>query len=129
MPRPRKIRCVESVPGTTYFKPRGIPLHFLEEIILSVEEIEAIRLKDIENLDGEEAAERMKISRPTFQRVLDSARKKIADGLVNGKALRIEGGNYQLISKKIFCRKCRYELNTKDEGCCPICQAVINEQE
>jgi len=91
------------MPGVTYFKPAGIPLRSLEEIHLSVEEAEAIHLKDLEGLEQEEAAEIMNISRSTFQRVLSSARKKIADALLNGKALRIAGGNYELatISKNI----------------------------
>jgi len=84
------------MPGVTYFKPAGIPLRFLGENRLSIEEIEAIRLRDIERLEQVDAAKQMNISRPTFQRVLASARRKIADSLLTGKALRIEGGNYKL---------------------------------
>jgi predicted DNA-binding protein (UPF0251 family) len=94
MPRKSKCRRVEFLPEITYFKPAGIPLRFLEEVKLSLEETEAIRLRDIEGLEQEQAAERMHISRPTFQRVLSTARKKIADALLNGKAIRIGGGNY-----------------------------------
>ena len=96
MPRPIKCRRVAFMPGVTYFKPAGIPMRMLDEICLSVEEAEAIRLKDLEDLDQEQCAERMNISRPTFQRVLGSARKKIADVLLNGKAIRIEGGNFEI---------------------------------
>ena len=96
MARPVKCRRVAFMPGVTYFKPAGIPMRMLEEICLSVEEAEAIRLKDLEDLDQEQCAERMNISRPTFQRVLESARKKIADVLLNGKAIRIEGGNFEI---------------------------------
>jgi len=71
----------------------------LEETVLTVDEFEAIRLKDLEGLDQANAAEKMKISQPTFFRLLDSARKKIADALVNGKAIRIEGGEYKLFKK------------------------------
>jgi predicted DNA-binding protein (UPF0251 family) len=78
------------MPGLTYFKPAGVPLRFLDEVRLSIEEVEAIRLKDIDDLDQEQCAGKMNISRPTFQRVLESARKKIADALLNGKAVRIE---------------------------------------
>ena len=96
MPRPFRCRRVSFIPGVTYFKPAGIPLRVLEENRLSMEEIEAVRLKDLEHLEQEECAEKMNISRPTFQRVLASARKKIADSVVFGKALRIEGGNFEL---------------------------------
>ncbi len=96
MPRPPKCRRVAFLPGATYFKPAGIPLRVLDEVRLSVEEAEAIRLKDLEGLEQEQSAERMNISRPTFQRVLASARQKIADALLNSKAIRIEGGNFEV---------------------------------
>jgi uncharacterized protein len=73
-------------------------MRFLSEVCLSVEEAESIRLKDLEELDQEQCAEHMNISRPTFQRVLASARKKIADALLNGKAVRINGGNYETVN-------------------------------
>jgi predicted DNA-binding protein (UPF0251 family)/predicted Fe-Mo cluster-binding NifX family protein len=96
MARPLKCRRVEFLPNTTYFKPAGIPLKDLEEVVISIEEVEAIRLKDLEGLEQEEGAEKMNISRPTFQRVLASARQKVADALLNGKAMRIEGGNFEI---------------------------------
>ncbi len=96
MPRPLKCRRVALLPNVTYFKPAGIPLRALDEVRLSVEEAEAIRLKDLEGLEQEQGAERMNISRPTFQRVLASARQKIANALLNGKAIRIEGGNFEI---------------------------------
>jgi len=71
-------------------------LRFLDEVRLSIEELESVRLKDLEDLDQEQCAQRMNISRPTFQRVLESSRKKIADALLNGKAIKIEGGAYEL---------------------------------
>ncbi len=95
MPRPPKWRRVEFLPEITYFKPAGVQLKQLEEIILTVEELEAIRLKDLEGLEQEECAERMGISRPTFCRIINSARSKIADALIKAKAIRIEGGKYQ----------------------------------
>ncbi len=91
------------MPGVTYFKPAGIPLRALEEIRLTVEEAEAIRLKDLEGLEQEEGAEKMNISRPTFQRVLASARQKIADALLKGKAIRIEGGNFEMSPRRFLC--------------------------
>ncbi len=96
MSRPFKCRRICFIPGVTYFKPAGIPLRFLEENSLSLEEMEAIRLRDMEHLEQVGCARKMNISRPTFQRVLASARQKIADSLLSGKALRIGGGNYEL---------------------------------
>ncbi len=92
MPRPFCPRHVQFVPGTTYFKPAGVPLRELEEVVLALDELEALRLADLQGLYQEQAAEQMKISRPTFARVVESARKKVADALSNGKALRLEGG-------------------------------------
>ncbi len=103
MSRPFKCRRVASMPGVTYFKPAGIPLRSLEEIRLSVEEAEALRLKDLEGLEQEQGAEKMNVSRPTFQRVLASARKKMADALLNGKAIRIEGGNFEIAHRRFRC--------------------------
>jgi uncharacterized protein len=96
MPRPVKCRRVSFLPQAQYFKPAGVPIRDLEEICLSVEELEAIRLKDIEGMEQEEGAEKMNVSRPTFQRILTSARQKIADALFNGKAIRIQGGNFEI---------------------------------
>ena len=103
MARPFKCRRVAFMPGVTYFKPAGIPLRALEEIRLTVEEVEAIRLKDLEGLEQEAGAEKMNISRPTFQRILASARQKIADALLNGKAIRIEGGNFEISPRRFRC--------------------------
>ena len=103
MPRPPKCRRVAFLPDVTYFKPAGIPMRALEEVQLSVEEAEAIRLKDLESLDQEESAGMMKISRPTFQRVLASGRQKIADALLNGKAIRIEGGSFEMAFSRFKC--------------------------
>ena len=91
MPRPFKCRRVCGTPGTDYFKPRGIPLSDLQEIGLTLDEFEAIRLADWEGLYQEDAAKKMHISRQTFGNIIASAHKKIADALVNGKALKIAG--------------------------------------
>lgn len=96
MSRPRCLRWVGCVPGVTYFKPAGIPLRVLEEVVVTLDEVESLRLADFEGLYQEEAAERMKISRPTFSRLIESAHKKVAEALVNGKALRMEGGPIQM---------------------------------
>lgn len=92
MARPKCHRNVCGTPDKNYFKPRGIPAVDLEEIILTLDEFEAIRLADYEQLYQEEAAERMNISRQTFGRIIEAAHRKIADVLLNGKALKIEGG-------------------------------------
>jgi len=91
------------MPEVTYFKPAGIPLARLQEVCLSIEEAEAIRLKDLEGLEQEECARRMNISRTTFARVLSSARQKIADVLLSGKAIRIEGGNFEMAVRRFRC--------------------------
>jgi predicted DNA-binding protein (UPF0251 family) len=96
MPRKPKCRRVRFLPNVTYYKPAGIPLRFLKEVALSLEEMEAIRLKDSGRLEQKQCAERMHISRQTFQRVLLSARRKIADAFLNGKAIRIGGGNFEI---------------------------------
>ena len=90
MARPKKRRRVCCQPGAFYFKPRGIPLFQLEEVALSLDELETLRLADNEGLYHEDAALRMKISRATFGRILNEARRKVAYAILEGKALRIE---------------------------------------
>ena len=104
MPRPFCKRIVNSSPGAEYFKPAGVPMRFLQESLLTLDEFEALRLADFEGLYQDKAAEKMGISRPTFSRTVEAARKKVADALVNGKALRIENAR---ISERIVsgCRK------------------------
>jgi len=114
MARPRLCRRIFSEPNVTYFKPKGIPLSDLEEIVLTLDEFEAVRLKDLEGFQQEECARKMNISQPTFHRLILSARKKIANGIVNGKAIKIEGGNFKLMRKcKGFCH--RRGLKNKNE--------------
>ena len=103
MGRIPKWRRVASIPEITYFKPVGVSLRTLDRVRLSVEEAEAIRLKDLEGLEQEECAQRMSISRPTFHRVLGSARSKLADALLNGKAIRIAGGNFEMATRRFRC--------------------------
>lgn len=100
MGRPKLCRRVRFSPNVTYFKPQGIPLRQLEEVILPVDEYEAVRLKDLEGLQQEECAKKMNISQPTFHRLILSARKKIADAIVNGKAIKIEGGAYKMVQPR-----------------------------
>lgn len=92
MPRPFKCRMVRCKPDTNYFKPRGIPLSDLQEVGLGLDELEAIRLADLEGFYQEDAAKKMNISRQTFGNIIAAAHKKIADAIVNGKALKISGG-------------------------------------
>jgi predicted DNA-binding protein (UPF0251 family) len=113
MSRPPKCRRVEFLPNVTFFKPAGIPLRNLEEVCMSIEEAEAVRLKDLEGLEQEQGAEKMNVSRPTFQRILASARQKIADALLNGKAIRIDGGNFEMTWRRFRChRGHEWELET-----------------
>jgi predicted DNA-binding protein (UPF0251 family) len=130
MPRPPKLRRVEFIPQVTVFKPAGVSLRDLEEEVLSVEELEAIRLKDLEGLEQEECAERMQVSRPTFQRVLSSAREKVARALVEGKAIRFEGGTYRLALGQFRCGACSREFEAPFaaaqsgvDPACPHCGA------
>jgi predicted DNA-binding protein (UPF0251 family) len=118
------------MPQVTLFKPAGVPARLLERVELSVEELEAIRLKDVEKLQQEECAERMHISRPTFHRVLESARQKVADALINGKAVRIEGGNFALPNQRFRCREDGHEWRVPFEVivsglplACPQCDS------
>ncbi len=106
MSRPPKCRRVEFLPQQTFFKPAGVPASELEEVNLTVEELEAIRLKDLLGLEQEACAEKMGVSRPTYHRVLSSARLKVAEALVVGKALKVEGGNYKVVVRRFKCTDC-----------------------
>jgi predicted DNA-binding protein (UPF0251 family) len=103
MGRRQLYRRVSSIPLVNYFKPAGAPMAALEEVQLLVEEAEAIRLKDLEKLEQEQCAAKMNISQSTFSRLLDSARQKIAEALLNGKSIRIEGGNYEMAVRRFRC--------------------------
>ena len=92
MARPCCMRRIVGVPEVTLFKPAGGAASVIEHVILNLDEVEALRLADLAGLYQEQAAERMRISRPTFARIIERARRKVADALVHGKAIRIEGG-------------------------------------
>ncbi|MFH1136040.1 MAG: DUF134 domain-containing protein [Pseudomonadota bacterium] len=96
MPRPRKCRLIQTLPEVKYFKPRGVPMTNLEEVVLPLEGFEALRLVEIAGLDHDQASEKMNVSRQTFGRILAAARKTLAEAVVLGQALRIDGGNYRL---------------------------------
>ena len=90
MPRPKKQRLLKHKPNTYYFKPRSIPLRNLQEVNLLPDELEALKLHDVDGFDHKASANKMNISQPTFGRIINKAYKKIADAVVNGKAIRIE---------------------------------------
>jgi len=89
MVRPKNPRCLRFNPGVVYFKPRGVPLSVLKEIELFPDELEALKLHDVDGLDQIEAAKKMEVSQPTFGRILDKAYKKIAMAIIKGKAIKI----------------------------------------
>jgi len=127
MARPQKDRIVAFNPNVSYFKPRGIPLLELDEVGLTVDEREAIRLADLQGLSHEEAGKRMGVSRATFGRIVQRARYAVADALINGKAINVEGGNYTLADteRRFSCDACGHEWvalhgTGRPEGC-PEC--------
>jgi len=129
MPRPHCPRRVAALPPRTYFKPRGVPVLELEEIVLSVDELEALRLADLEGLYHQDAAARMNVSRATFGRIVASGRRKVAEVLVRGHALRIEGGAVEMPGLRSFsCSACRHSwqepFGTGRPEKCPACGGV-----
>jgi len=125
--KPRKKRDVLYPPGIQYFKPHGIPMNKLNTICVTVDEYEAIRLADYEKLKHEEAAIKMNISRPTFTRLLESAHNKIGDAIINGKAVSIEGGDFNFLGNRYQCRTCGYSWNIEKSrspnASCPNCSS------
>ncbi len=111
MPRPPKWRKISFLPNLTYFKPAGVPLKKLEEVCIEVEELEAVRLKDLEGLDQENCANQMGISRATFHRIINAARAKIASALVEGKAIRLSKGQ---MTENLLCQSCGIEINLEE---------------
>lgn len=127
MARPRKCRWVEFEPGVTFFKPQGIPMRSLEQVVISVDELEAMRLSDLLGLSQEEVAQEMKVSRPTVTRMLARVHRIIADALVNGKAIKIAGGDYLVAKREFICQDCQYiwqgSSSPRQEQRCPRCQS------
>ena len=128
MTRPKKCRRVGWTPGVRYFKPRGIPMTVLEEVRLGVDELESVRLADLEGLEQAKAAGLMKISRPTFGRIVGKARWIIADAIVNGKAIKIEGGDIKMTpNRKFVCLDCAHSwevpYGTSRPIGCPECRS------
>ncbi len=110
MVRPQKSRFVDIDPRINYFKPRGVPMRDLEQVRLTVDELEALRLTDFFGMSHEEAGKQMGVSRATFGRIVETARKTVADALIHGKAINVEGGNYERVdptAKRVFlCEQC-----------------------
>ena len=132
MARPTKWRRIEQLPEVFYFSPSPQVLDGPKNV-LKIVELEAVRLKDLEGLEQEECAERMEISRPTFQRILISAREKIADSLVRGKGIHVEGGRFSHQPCRFECLNCgkswegRFEdlrSASNESAACPECGSV-----
>ena len=126
MPRPPIERSVGGVPRVTLFKPAGVPGRELEQLQLAVDELEAIRLVDLEGLSHQSAAEAMGVSRQTVGRVLERGRAKVAEALVGGKAILIGGGQYRVEPRQLRCLACQERWVPGDEtsgpaGTCPCC--------
>lgn len=131
MTRPKYCRKVGCEPAARCYKPEGIPLSDLKEIVITLDEFEALRLSDFEGLYQEHCAASMNISRQTFGRIIDSARKKIADALVHGKALKIEGGIVSLEENgEMNCSCCDNSSqcckNITQGPSCPRCRKIRN---
>jgi uncharacterized protein len=120
VPRPLCCRRVEGKPIVSVFKPAGIPNCELDVVVITLDEFEAVRLADLEGEYQEQAADRMKVSRPTFSRIIESAHRKIAEVLISGKALKIEGGTVDTGQRNAFrCPRCKRKWKGPAE--CPRC--------
>lgn len=127
MSRPRCLRTVGGPPDFVIFKPAGVPASMLEEVLLTIDEFEALRLADHQGLYHDEAARLMKVSRQTFGRIIQSARKRTATALVEGKAVRIEGGTIEMVERRKFqCDGCGHAwempFGTGRPSTCPRCE-------
>jgi uncharacterized protein len=128
MARPFSCRRVSGEPPSKFFKPQGVPMVVLEVLTMTVDEFESVRLADLEGLYQENAAEQMGVSRQTFGRIVESARRKIADALANGKALEIKGGEVEMVNQRRFlCTDCQHRwqvpYGTGRPAACPQCQS------
>lgn len=126
MSRPKNNRIVHEPPLFSAFKPIGVKASELDPVLLSLDEFEALRLADNLGLSHEEAAEEMGISRPTFTRLIEDARKKLSDFLISGKVLSIEGGSVHFRQNIIRCRNCGHMFKTNFTDSlttCPVCNS------
>jgi predicted DNA-binding protein (UPF0251 family) len=129
VPRPTCCRRVARSPRCGLFKPAGVACSSLSEVVVTVDEMEAIRLADLDGMYQEQAAERMNVSRQTFGRIIESARRKVAQALTQGQALRIEGGTVEVVTMRRFqCYECQnvWELphGTGRPQACPKCSST-----
>lgn len=127
MPRPHKPRRISTLPRHTFFKPTGIPMPLLEEVVLTVDELEAMRLKDLEKLEQHECAARMDVAQSTLQRILASAREKVSRSIIEGKALRIDGGTF-VLEGEYFCPRCRLRRQGHGHGSSKNCQECSDSE-
>lgn len=133
MARPQKSRIVKIDPQINYFKPRGVPMVRLEQVRLTVDELEALRLADFSGVPHAEAGRQMGVSRATFGRIVERARKTVADALIHGKAISVQGGNYRRVGpvadRVFFCDQCQCRWKaprgTGRPGKCPSCGADL----
>ncbi|GIK43681.1 MAG: UPF0251 protein [Chloroflexota bacterium] len=135
MPRPRKWRRLRREPQPAIFKPVGLTLERLEQVTLLHEELEALRLADLEGQHQADAAAQMNVSRSTFQRLVTEARRKVALALVNGAALHIEGGTFRVMAVRWHCAGCGHDwdiVHGSGQGqpqTCPKCgSSAIREK-
>lgn len=116
MVRPRKHRCIEGMPGSFVYKPAGVPIRLLQWVELNIDEFESIRLLDHLGMDQNTAAEKLGVSRPTVTRIYAAARKKIADALTMGMAIRIEGKQEVAMPQRCSMGR-RCGMNHNINGC------------
>lgn len=157
MVRPKKVKIVDFKPEITYFKPKSVPLRDLKEVELTHVELETLRLANIEKLNQSDGAKRMNIHQSTFQRTLSRAIEKVSDALVNGKAIKIQGGEYEMPNRDgtgpygqvrgqgratqgvgviatCVCTKCGHEQqHVRGKPCnqtkCPKCDNLMSRKE
>ncbi len=126
MSRPPRERVVTEPPRFRSYKPAGVPRKALERVTITLDEFEAVKLADLLELDQQEAADRMGISRSTFSRLVAKARRNIVDALVNGRELAIEGGSVHFVDNILTCTACGHQFTVPMEAQvreCPACGA------
>jgi len=128
MPRPQKCRRIGFNPEFRSFKPAGVPGKSLDEVIMTIDELESVRLVDLEGMYQEDAAKKLNVSRQTLGNIITTAHKKVAECLVNGKILKIEGGNIKMEDKREFlCKECEHKwflpFGTGRPENCPACKS------
>ena len=128
MARPLNRRQVDTLPSSTYFKPRGVPKSSLTVQVLTLDELEALRLADLEGLYHSAAAQSMDVSRQTFGRIIETAHRKVAQALVQGQALEIKGGEVKMTARKFTCYDCQHNwevpYGTEKLQECPSCKST-----